>query len=436
MIALTAVLAAAAVVNAQITPRQAATSTANVSPPALSSTNPTAVPLSSIYASAPTQATVALHTTYAAGATPPISGAPPLPTSAITAANWPALDQIPPLDSPQVKQWIQEVTNSGIKIPNIGQTQLGGCGDPANAAALANATAQGNCWWTCGGCSRETDITTCPDKATWGLSFDDGPSPYTPDLLNYLDANNIKSTFFVVGSRAISRPEMLQAEYMGGHQLSVHTWSHPTLTTLTNEQIIAELGWTREAIKQITGVTPNTMRPPYGDIDDRVRAIANAMKLTPIIWTSANGGSFDTNDWHIPSGLSAAEVLNSFDKILDTAGGLSTGFIVLAHDLYQQTVDLAVGYVLPDAQARKFNMMSIVECLKKPLSEAYIETSSNSSSPASTGTHTASGSQSSATSGSGSNSGQSSGGSNGATRAVGGLVGALVGIAAGVALLL
>ncbi|KAF8757678.1 Polysaccharide deacetylase [Rhizoctonia solani] len=392
MIALTAVLAAAAVVNAQITPRQAATSTANVSPPALSSTNPTAVPLSSIYASAPTQATVALHTTYAAGATPPISGAPPLPTSAITAANWPALDQIPPLDSPQVKQWIQEVTNSGIKIPNIGQTQLGGCGDPANAAALANATAQGNCWWTCGGCSRETDITTCPDKATWGLSFDDGPSPYTPDLLNYLDANNIKSTFFVVGSRAISRPEMLQAEYMGGHQLSVHTWSHPTLTTLTNEQIIAELGWTREAIKQITGVTPTL-----------------CVLLMVILTTVANGGSFDTNDWHIPSGLSAAEVLNSFDKILDTAGELSTGFIVLAHDLYQQTVDLAVGYVLPDAQARKFNMMSIVECLKKPLSEAYIETSSNSSSPASTGTHTASGSQSSATSGSGSNSGQSSG---------------------------
>ncbi|KAJ1306364.1 hypothetical protein OPQ81_007370 [Rhizoctonia solani] len=432
MITIAAVLAAAVVANAQTTSAPAATGSAVVAP-SLASTNPTAIPLTSIYASAPTQATVALRTTYTAGATPPISGAPPLPSAVITPANWPALDQIPPLDSPQVKQWIQEVANSGVKIPSVAQTQLGGCAEPANAAALANATAQGNCWWTCGGCSRETDITTCPDKATWGLSFDDGPSPYTPDLLNYLDDNKIKSTFFVVGSRAISRPQILQAEYMGGHQLSVHTWSHPTLTTLTNEQIIAELGWTREAIKQITGVTPNTMRPPYGDIDDRVRAIANAMKLTPIIWTSANGGSFDTNDWHIPSGLTSAQVLNSFDKILDTAGELSSGFIVLAHDLYQQTVDLAVGYVLPDAQARKFNMMSIVECLKKPLADAYIETSSNSSSPASTGTHTASGSQS--TGSSGSNNGQSSG-TSGASRAVGSLVGALVGIAAGVALLL
>lgn len=119
---------------------------------------------------------------------------------------------------------------------------------------------------------------------------------------------------------------------MTGHELSVHTWSHPVricrlyhfvssylgveqyLTSLTNEQIVAELGWTRLAIQTITGVTPVTMRPPYGDIgewlfrlypsrpitfpsvDDRVRAIALAMGMVPIIWTRAQDGSqFDTN---------------------------------------------------------------------------------------------------------------------------------------------
>jgi peptidoglycan/xylan/chitin deacetylase (PgdA/CDA1 family) len=40
---------------------------------------------------------------------------------------------------------------------------------------------------------------------------------------------------------------------MLGHQLSVHTWSHPSLTTLTNEQVIAELGWTAKIIKDVTG---------------------------------------------------------------------------------------------------------------------------------------------------------------------------------------
>ncbi|KAF8598949.1 glycoside hydrolase/deacetylase, partial [Ceratobasidium sp. AG-I] len=347
----------------------------------LASTNPTAIPISSIYASMPVQGTTSLDTAYAAGATPPVSGAPPLPTPAITSSNYPALDQIPPLTSPEVQQWIKDVQNSGVKIPGFAATQTG-----ANAAAVANASASGTCWWTCGGCSRDTDITTCPDKQTWGLSYDDGPSPYTPNLLQYLDQQQLKSTFFIVGSRAISRPEMVQAEYMGGHQLSVHTWSHPSLTTLTNEQIIAELGWTKKAIKDITGVTPNTMRPPYGDIDDRVRAICKAMGLTPIIWTSAGGGDFDTNDWHVPSGLSSETVLSSFETILTKASSLNTGFIVLSHDLYQQTVDLATGYIIPDALARGFHLQNIVSCLKKPLSEAYIETSSNTTSPASTGT--------------------------------------------------
>ena len=54
---------------------------------------------------------------------------------------------------------------------------------------------------------------------------------------------------------------------MSGHQIAVHTWSHPYLTTLTNEQVIAELGWTKKVIKDILGVTPSYMRPPYGDIE-------------------------------------------------------------------------------------------------------------------------------------------------------------------------
>ena len=84
-------------------------------------------------------------------------------------------------------------------------------------------------------------------------SYDDGPSPDTPRLLDYLSQQNLKSTFFIVGSRAISRQDILQAEFMLGHQLSVHTWSHPSLTTLTNEQVIAELGWTAKIIKEVTG---------------------------------------------------------------------------------------------------------------------------------------------------------------------------------------
>jgi len=72
---------------------------------------------------------------------------------------------------------------------------------------------------------------------------------------------------FVVGSRVLSRPTLLQYEYILGHQIGVHTWSHPTLTNLTNEEIIAELGWSKKIIRDVLGVTPAVMRPPYGDVE-------------------------------------------------------------------------------------------------------------------------------------------------------------------------
>lgn len=172
------------------------------------------------------------------------------------------MDRTPPTDTPEVQAWIKEVQDSGVVIPSFNPTVLGGC--PTNPEAVAD---QSRCWWTCGGCTRETDITACPEKLTWGLSYDDGPAFYTPNLLEYLDSKKIQATFFVIGSRVISNPYTLQQQYMSGHQIAIHTWSHSALTSLSNEGIIAELGWSRKAIKDVLGVTPNQMRPPFGDIE-------------------------------------------------------------------------------------------------------------------------------------------------------------------------
>jgi peptidoglycan/xylan/chitin deacetylase (PgdA/CDA1 family) len=46
------------------------------------------------------------------------------------------------------------------------------------------------------------------------------------NLLNYLDEKDILATFFVVGSRVYEHPDILIDEYMSGHEISVHTWSH------------------------------------------------------------------------------------------------------------------------------------------------------------------------------------------------------------------
>jgi peptidoglycan/xylan/chitin deacetylase (PgdA/CDA1 family) len=134
---------------------------------------------------------------------------------------------------------------------------------PANLATVNNGTGR----WTCSGCTRPIDITTYPDKNTGGLTYDDGPSFYTPNLLSFLAEQSFHATFFTVGSRCLEFPGILQSEHLQGHQIVVHTWSHPSLTTLTNEEIIAELGWSRKIIEDVLGITPNMMRPPFGDIE-------------------------------------------------------------------------------------------------------------------------------------------------------------------------
>lgn len=226
--------------------------------------------------------------------------------NALNPADYPKLDVTPPTDSALVQQWISEVADTGIVIPDIAPTVLGGCG--ANPAAAANTS---NCWWTCGGCVRETDIDSCPTKFNWGLTYDDGPSANngsgpgartgpTTDLMQYLGQESLTATMFVVGSRCISYPDVLAYEYVQGHQIAAHTWSHPYMTTLTNDQLIAELGWSKKVIKDILGVTPLYWRPPYGDIDDRVRAIGKAMNLVPILWTRASPTfTFDTGGWSL-----------------------------------------------------------------------------------------------------------------------------------------
>ncbi|KLO07278.1 carbohydrate esterase family 4 protein, partial [Schizopora paradoxa] len=339
-------------------------------------------PLSSITTGDPAPASFTLSTTYQAGATPPISGAPSLPTCSyliLFAADWPALDQNPPTNSSEVEEWMTEL--DGFDIPDLDPTVDGSCaGDPEAAADAANRG-----WWTCGGYTRDTDITSCPDKLTWGMSFDDGPSPNSPTLLKFLSDNHLTSTFFVVGSRVISYPDILRDEYMSGHEISVHTWSHPPLTKLTNEQIVAELGWTRKAVQDVLGITPTTMRPPYGDIDDRVRAISLAMGLVPIIWTrDKEGNQFDTNDWKVPGGVVTAEQsVQAFDDILSNATTLDTGFIVLEHDLFPQEVDLGVGYFLESALkfTPRLTMKPIGACQNWPESNMYLETTTNTTFP-------------------------------------------------------
>lgn len=90
----------------------------------------------------------------------------------------------------------------------------------------------------------------------------------------------------MIGLNILNNPDIFSQAYDNGDDIAVHTWTHPYMTTLSNEAVVAELGWTMQIIHDSTGGrVPRFWRPPYGDADERIRAIAkNVFSLTMIIW--------------------------------------------------------------------------------------------------------------------------------------------------------
>ncbi|ORY01768.1 glycoside hydrolase/deacetylase, partial [Basidiobolus meristosporus CBS 931.73] len=219
------------------------------------------------------------------------------------------------------------------KVPNIAPKKVGS-GICSNSACGPGDCDK--CWESCGNCALSDDVYGCT-AGKWALSFDDGPSNYTMQLLDILAAAQVKATFLMIGSQVVQFPDAVKRAFNEGHQIASHSWSHPHLMSLTNEQIVAEVKTTEDAIMNITGVKPAYIRPPYGEADDRVKAIFKAMGYSNLLW------NMDTLDWDIVAKKeSPTLILNSFSAALANGTSLNAhndpGFISLQHDIYIDTV--------------------------------------------------------------------------------------------------
>ncbi|KAF9308956.1 chitin deacetylase [Podila horticola] len=281
-------------------------------------------------------AVLALSVALVSAQTPPLTGYPPV-------------NQVPPVTSPEVQAWLKEIDLTGA--PTIPLHT----GDPP---ACPNPPIANECYWTCDGCAAD-DITACGAPNTWGLTFDDGPSVDTPKLLDYLKAQKHSATFFLIGSNVIQYPDTVKREIAEGHHLASHTWSHHALTTLSNEQIVAEMKWTEKAVLAATGLRMKYMRPPYGDINNRVRFVLKKLGYIPVDWT---GDAFDTNDWQMPT-MTEAQVIATFTKSLDdyAKSNKTKGFYCLEHDLNSMTVGVAQK-LIPLGVARNISIGSVAQC--------------------------------------------------------------------------
>ena len=203
-------------------------------------------------------------------------------------------------------------------------------------------SADPDCWWSATMCTKPKinmteDITFCPEPQTWGLTFDDGPDCGHNEFYDFLQSKNLRATMFYIGSNVLNYPLQAQRAITDGHEVCVHTWSHHYMTTLDDEQVFAELYYTTRILKDVLGVTVRCWRPPFGDVDDRVRAIADQLGLRTIIW------SRDTDDWNVePDGDASKEKINSnYESIINkdaNSNSSSSGNIVLTHELSRATM--------------------------------------------------------------------------------------------------
>jgi peptidoglycan/xylan/chitin deacetylase (PgdA/CDA1 family) len=152
------------------------------------------------------------------------------------------------------------------------------------------------------------------------LTFDDGPArALTPKLVGILRANQVPATFFMVGSRVRTNPDAARLIARAGFTIGNHTWSHPKLTRLPNSAVRTQLRSTARELGR-RGIRPSRlMRPPYGDINARVRRDIRAVSLVPVLW------DVDSRDWR---GGSARQIAGSILRQLRP----HRSNIVLQHD--------------------------------------------------------------------------------------------------------
>ena len=123
------------------------------------------------------------------------------------------------------------------------------------------------------------------NKKQIAISFDAAwGNDDTEELISILKEYDVPATFFVVGAWVDKYPESVEALHKAGHQIQNHSNTHPHMPQLSKEQMKDEILSCNEKIKEITGITPTLLRPPYGDYDNALIETMNELKMHTIQW--------------------------------------------------------------------------------------------------------------------------------------------------------
>lgn len=181
-----------------------------------------------------------------------------------------------------------------------------------------------------------------PSKPMVALTFDDGPSIYTPRILNCLEEYGQAATFFVVGTNAARYGEHIKRAYEMGCEIGNHTYNHPDLTYLSSWEIADEINRTNQHIRDAIGVDATVARTPGGSYNSTVCAAIS----TPIImW------SIDTLDW---------KTRDTYSTVNCVLNNVRDGDIVLMHDIHSPTI-AAAEILIPELVRRGYQLVTVSE---------------------------------------------------------------------------
>jgi peptidoglycan/xylan/chitin deacetylase (PgdA/CDA1 family) len=181
------------------------------------------------------------------------------------------------------------------------------------------------------------------------LTFDDCPDELnTGKILEILDENNIKASFFMIGQSAQKHPSMVKRIYNDGHLVLNHSYSHVEFTKLSKKNLLEQITQTDKILDDIVGIKPAIIRPPYGDINPSVIDTLNKQGLTTVLW------SIDSLDWANPN--------NGNNIIRNVADNVRPGEIILMHCNVSITPEV-LPTIIKDLRDKGYNFLTLDEML-------------------------------------------------------------------------
>jgi len=166
-----------------------------------------------------------------------------------------------------------------MDLVRVLETALGAAG--VSAGTLGYAVRVPSCSWIASSVHRGR-----VDRPAIALTFDDGPSESTPELLEILARYSAPATFFECGANVRRLPGVAREVADAGHEIGNHSDSHPLLALKSAAFIDRELSAAQQAIEDATGQRPRYFRPPYGVRWFGLRAAQKRLGLTGVTWST------------------------------------------------------------------------------------------------------------------------------------------------------